>query len=223
MNACENILRLSRELGVHRRLLYKWRDQVDPADADGEVTLPNSRESTLRKEISKLKRLLADKTRCVPGEQVDVGANARRWPSDPYRYVTYIPARKGCLQESPSPVIRAGHMTSTGLPCHIDRAIRPIYRDRGLRCVALAAWRNLLPKAGKIRGERYPGAKELICRVGEKEHRRNSDGRRNKAHEAAGPRSNPRHNTPYTSSMAGLGRSLCSRVTRSAGSGYSSA
>ena len=39
MNACENILRLSRELGVHRRLLYKWRDQVDPADADGEVTL----------------------------------------------------------------------------------------------------------------------------------------------------------------------------------------
>jgi transposase len=62
MNACENILRLSRELGVHRRLLYKWRDQVDPADADGEVTLPNSRESTLRKEISKLKRLLADKT-----------------------------------------------------------------------------------------------------------------------------------------------------------------
>src|SRR3984893_14236926 len=51
MNACENILRLSLELGVHRRLLYKWRDQVDPADADGEVTLPNSRESTLRKEI----------------------------------------------------------------------------------------------------------------------------------------------------------------------------
>jgi transposase-like protein len=28
MNACENILRLSRELGVHRRLLYKWRDQI---------------------------------------------------------------------------------------------------------------------------------------------------------------------------------------------------
>ena len=60
MNACDNILRLSRELGVHRRLLHKWRDQVDPAD--GELTLPNSRESTLRKEISKLKRLLADKT-----------------------------------------------------------------------------------------------------------------------------------------------------------------
>src|ERR1700681_4284008 len=64
MNACENILRLSRELGIHRRLLYKWRDQVDPADAEaeGDVVLQNTRESTLRKEISKLKRLLADKT-----------------------------------------------------------------------------------------------------------------------------------------------------------------
>jgi len=43
-------------------LLYKWRDDVDSATGDGEVTLPNSRESTLRKEIGRLKRLLADKT-----------------------------------------------------------------------------------------------------------------------------------------------------------------
>lgn len=64
MNACENIQRLSRELGIHRRLLYKWRDQVDPADAEaeGDVVLQNTRESALRKEIAKLKRLLADKT-----------------------------------------------------------------------------------------------------------------------------------------------------------------
>ena len=62
MNACENILRLSREPGTQRRLLCRWRDQVDPADAGGELTLPNLRESTLRKEIGKLKRLLAGKT-----------------------------------------------------------------------------------------------------------------------------------------------------------------
>ena len=49
-------------VGVHRRLLYKWRDQLDPTEAEGELTAQNSRESTLRKEISKLKRLLADKT-----------------------------------------------------------------------------------------------------------------------------------------------------------------
>jgi Transposase len=64
MNACENIQRLSRELGIHRRLLCKWRDQVDPADAEAErdVVLRNTQESALRKENAKLKRLLADKT-----------------------------------------------------------------------------------------------------------------------------------------------------------------
>ncbi|MGB6961976.1 MAG: IS3 family transposase [Candidatus Acidiferrum sp.] len=61
-NACESILRRSRELGIHRRLLYKWRDQLEPTEAEGELPTQNSRESTLRKEVSKLKRLLADKT-----------------------------------------------------------------------------------------------------------------------------------------------------------------
>ena len=53
---------LAEELGVHRRLLYKWRDQLDPVEK-GEWPPPeNSRESTLRKEVSQLKRVLADKT-----------------------------------------------------------------------------------------------------------------------------------------------------------------
>ena len=64
MNTSENILRLSRELGIHRRLLYKWREQLESTDAEseGELRPQNSRESALRKEISKLKRVLADKT-----------------------------------------------------------------------------------------------------------------------------------------------------------------
>ena len=62
LKACDNIVELSRELGVHRRLLYKWRDQFDPFDL-GEKSPPgNSRESTLRKEINQLKRVLVDKT-----------------------------------------------------------------------------------------------------------------------------------------------------------------
>ena len=48
MNACENILRLLRELGVHRRLLYKWRDQVDPTDADGESDISGEKASTMK-------------------------------------------------------------------------------------------------------------------------------------------------------------------------------
>jgi transposase-like protein len=62
LKRCENIVALSEELGVHRRLLYKWRDQLDPADIADEPLPENPRESTLRKEVSQLKRLLAEKT-----------------------------------------------------------------------------------------------------------------------------------------------------------------
>ena len=62
LKSCDNIVELSHELGVHRRLLYKWRDQFDPFDP-GEKSPPgNSRESTLRKENNQLKRVLVDKT-----------------------------------------------------------------------------------------------------------------------------------------------------------------
>jgi transposase-like protein len=61
LNQCENIVALSQELGVSRRLLYTWRDQLDPVERS-EGPPANARESTLRKEVSQLKRLLADKT-----------------------------------------------------------------------------------------------------------------------------------------------------------------
>ena len=63
LKSCDNIVELSRELGVHRRLLYKWRDQLEEEEEMPEGSLPQtSRESTLRKEIHQLKRVLADKT-----------------------------------------------------------------------------------------------------------------------------------------------------------------
>ena len=61
LQQCDNIVELSKKLGVHRRLLYTWRDQLEPAEA-GEGPPPNSREATLRKEVSRLKQALADKT-----------------------------------------------------------------------------------------------------------------------------------------------------------------
>jgi len=61
LKQCDNIVALSKELGIHRRLLYVWRDQLEPAEG-GEGPPPNSRETTLRKEVSRLKRALADKT-----------------------------------------------------------------------------------------------------------------------------------------------------------------
>ncbi len=62
MKHCENIVALSEELGVHRRMLYKWRAKFDPVDIGDEPPSENPRESTLRKEVSQLKRLLAEKS-----------------------------------------------------------------------------------------------------------------------------------------------------------------
>ena len=55
MNRCENIAALAEELGVHRSVLYQWRDQLG---ARPEL----SRESLLERENQRLKLALADKT-----------------------------------------------------------------------------------------------------------------------------------------------------------------
>ena len=61
LKGCENIVALAEELGVHRRLLYKWRDQLEPVD-DGERPPENGRDRELRLQVAQLKRLVADKT-----------------------------------------------------------------------------------------------------------------------------------------------------------------
>jgi len=74
MNACDNVVRLARELRICRTLLYKWRHQLEAINGQGqgqsqsqsqsqsEVRIRNSRESTFRREVDRLKRLVADKT-----------------------------------------------------------------------------------------------------------------------------------------------------------------
>ena len=47
MKQCDDIVALSKELDIHRRLLYRWRDQLDPVEK-GEWPPPqNSREATM--------------------------------------------------------------------------------------------------------------------------------------------------------------------------------
>jgi transposase-like protein len=55
MNTCDNISRLSRELGVARHLLYHWRDRW----LQGQPRPGLFREVCLRKQILRLKRMLA--------------------------------------------------------------------------------------------------------------------------------------------------------------------
>ena len=57
---CDNIVALAKELGISRRLLYTWREKLEPVPGD-EGQPANAREATLRKEVSRLKRVLAEK------------------------------------------------------------------------------------------------------------------------------------------------------------------
>jgi transposase len=62
MKQCNNIGALAEELDIHRRMLYRWRDQLDPAEKSKGPPPPHSREARLRHEVTQLKRALADKT-----------------------------------------------------------------------------------------------------------------------------------------------------------------
>jgi transposase-like protein len=62
-NSCENIVALANALGIQRTLRYKWRKKFEADEAIGDpvpVNL-NAREGRLRKELSYVKRLLAEK------------------------------------------------------------------------------------------------------------------------------------------------------------------
>jgi transposase-like protein len=61
MRTSDNIAQLAQELGVHRRLLYQWRDQFYP-DERGERLVDSSAEPELRRQVQQLKRVLAEKT-----------------------------------------------------------------------------------------------------------------------------------------------------------------
>ena len=61
MKGCDNIGALAKELDIHRRVLYRWRDQLEPVTTK-ERAPAQSGEARLRNEINQLKRALADKT-----------------------------------------------------------------------------------------------------------------------------------------------------------------
>ena len=64
MKGCNNITGLAKELGVERKTMYLWREELDPESIIKRKTGPpgKSREAELEHEVSRLKRVLADKT-----------------------------------------------------------------------------------------------------------------------------------------------------------------
>ena len=61
MKGCNNISALAKELGLDRKQMYTWRDQLDP-DQRGERPPTETREEKLEREVRRLKGALADKT-----------------------------------------------------------------------------------------------------------------------------------------------------------------
>ena len=62
MKTSENIGALAQDLGVTRRVLYKWRDRLEAVEPGQEDPLANSHAASLRKQLHQAKRLLAEKT-----------------------------------------------------------------------------------------------------------------------------------------------------------------
>ena len=62
MKSCEDITALARELGVHRSVLYQWRDQREAGKGRARPS-DFAVEQALREEISELKRLVGDQAR----------------------------------------------------------------------------------------------------------------------------------------------------------------
>jgi transposase-like protein len=59
LKSCGSVTGLASELGVHRRLPYKWRDQVSASSGE---PAESSHEVLLERENARLKQLLAEKT-----------------------------------------------------------------------------------------------------------------------------------------------------------------
>jgi transposase-like protein len=62
LNTCDSIIALAKELGVHRRMLYKWRDRFAPPDERDSQATAGSPQTALRQKLNQLGRVLVDKT-----------------------------------------------------------------------------------------------------------------------------------------------------------------
>ena len=62
LRTSEDVGELAEELGVTRRCLYKWRKKLEMVEAGQEASRPSTHASAHRKEIHRLKQLLAEKT-----------------------------------------------------------------------------------------------------------------------------------------------------------------
>ena len=61
MKQSNNIVALAKELGLNRKLMYLWREQLDPATRTAKRAA-STREEELERRVNQLERALANKT-----------------------------------------------------------------------------------------------------------------------------------------------------------------
>jgi transposase len=61
LKTSSNVRALAKELQIERSLLYKWRREMEPLEAIG-MPPADQTEGDLRKQVARLKQLLAEKT-----------------------------------------------------------------------------------------------------------------------------------------------------------------
>ncbi len=61
MKQSNNLAALARELGVDRKLMYLWREQLDPVTRAAK-RVASTREEELERRVNQLERALANKT-----------------------------------------------------------------------------------------------------------------------------------------------------------------
>jgi transposase len=61
MKCSANVTALAKQLGIERALLYKWRHELEPLAEIGKPPTEVA-EAELRKQVARLKQLLAEKT-----------------------------------------------------------------------------------------------------------------------------------------------------------------
>ena len=103
MKSCDNIVALSEELGVHRRLLYKWRDQLEPIE-DGEAPPESPARMSCGKENQRLEAAAGGEDagggffqRCLAKNRGSTPEQQQTWRDGIYDQIRELMSMQGSL------------------------------------------------------------------------------------------------------------------------------
>jgi putative transposase len=104
MRTCESVTDLARELGVRPRCLYKWRAKLDLLESGEESARASTHEGSYRKQVLRLKQLLAEENtgsrffqRCLAKNRGSTPEERRFWRDGIYEQIREVMPLQGSL------------------------------------------------------------------------------------------------------------------------------